>query len=357
MTSCDVVRSCEAEPDAQHRSRRLAILLVRTLDPYVPPATRAPTRPPLDLTEPEYVLESTPAPVIYTPHGNPPWEWLPFVAVALVCLSLFPTLKYCTSGKRTAVLESLELPHTFWLVWELVLAADAALGSVFLLDLLTVRYEREAPYWDELSLIQALVLTLQAALHGIAFLFFGLLPSAMRCIAHELGRDRQGHNWTLLRHKGRQHRAGVKTHKSALPPELDSQQNPSALHYLPPVSMLAVCRASDQDMQLVVPRKVGINSIHLFVSFLQAACAFFYTSHSWPMQASLGASISCMCTFAVMGIFASLTMLRVHQVKRQGLVQLDARFAQSSQSSAPRVGLQGPRGARPLGKAQVNGRS
>ncbi|CAE7840903.1 SPATA5L1 [Symbiodinium sp. CCMP2592] len=365
--------SCEAEADVQHRSKRLAMLLVRTLDPYVPPATPAPTRPPLDLTEPEYALESTAAPILPSPHGDPPWTWLPFVAGAAACLSLFPSLQCCTSGKRSAVLASLELPHTFWLVWELVLVADATVGVVFLLDLLNSRYEREAPYWDELSLFQAAVLTYQAAIHFLAFLFFGFFPSAMRCLAHELGRDRPGHNWTLLRHKGRQHRTGVKSHKSSLPPELDAQQNPSALHYLPAASLLAVCQASDHDMQLVVPRKFGINSIHLFASAVQAACAAFYTSHSWPMQASLGASIACMCTFVVMGIFASLAMLRVHQVNKEGLVQLDARLeAQAIQSPGlrsasaagsapppPRVGLQGPpsRGARPLGKAQGIGRT
>lgn len=364
--------SCEAEADVRHRSKRLATLLVRTLDPYVPPATPAPTRPPLDLTEPEYALESSAAPILLSPHGDPPWTWLPFVAGAAACLSLFPSLQCCTSGKRSAVLASLELPHTFWLVWELVLVADAALGAVFLLDLLNSRYEREAPYWDELSLFQAAVLTYQAAIHGLAFLFFGFFPSAMRCLAHELGRDRPGHNWTLLRHKGRQHRTGVKSHKSSLPPELDAQQNPSALHYLPAASLLAVCQASDHDMQLVVPRKFGINSIHLFASAVQAACAAVYASHSWPMQASLGASIACMCTFVVMGIFASLAMLRVYQINKEGLVQLDARLeAQAIQSPGlrsasaggsaplpPRVGLQGPpsRGARPLGKAQGNGR-
>ncbi|CAE7618271.1 SPATA5L1 [Symbiodinium microadriaticum] len=365
--------SCEAEADVRHRSKRLATLLVRTLDPYVPPATPAPTRPPLDLTEPEYALQSSAAPILLSPHGDPPWTWLPFVAGAAACLSLFPSLQCCTSGKRSAVLASLELPHTFWLVWELVLVADAALGAVFLLDLLNSRYEREAPYWDELSLFQAAVLTYQAAIHGLAFLFFGFFPSAMRCLAHELGRDRPGHNWTLLRHKGRQHRTGVKSHKSSLPPELDAQQNPSALHYLPAASLLAVCQASDHDMQLVVPRKFGINSIHLFASAVQAACAAVYASHSWPMQASLGASIACMCTFVVMGIFASLAMLRVYQINKEGLVQLDARLeAQAIQSPGlrsasaggsaplpPRVGLQGPpsRGARPLGKAQGNGRT
>ena len=359
-------RSCEAEADARHRSKRLATLLIRTQDPDIPPATPAPTRSPLDLSEPEYVLESTAAPIHRTAHGNPPWAWLPLAGVALACFSLFPAVQCCGSGKRGAVLQSLELPHTFWLVWELLLVADIALGALFLLDLLNGRHELEAPFWDELSLCQAAVLTYQASIHGLSFLFFGFLPSAMRCLAHELGRDRPGHNWTLLRHKGRQHRGTVKAQKSALPPELDAEQNPSALHYLPPASMLAVCRASDHDMQMVVPKKLSINSVHLFASAVQAACAAFYSSRSWPMQASLGASIACLCTFLGMGVFASLALVRVHLVKKEGLVQLDVREAQASQrfvaagkSAAlpPRVGLQGPRGARPLGKAQVHGRT
>ena len=357
-------RSCEAEADAQHRSKRTATLLVRTMDPVVPPATLAPTRAPLDLTEPEYTLESTAAPIVYTAHGYPPWTWLPLVALAAASISLFPAIRACSHGKLSAVLQSLELPHTFWLVWELVLVADLTLGTVFLLDLLNSRHEREVPYWDELSLCQAAVLAYQAAIHALAFVFFGLLPSAMRCIAFELGRERQGHNWTLLRHKGRQHRGAGHTRKSALPPELDAEQNPSFLHYLPPISMLAVCQASDRDMQLVVPRKLGINCIHLFASIGQAACAAFYVSRSWPMQASLGAGIACLCIFVAMGIFASLALVRVHLVNKEGLVQLDAkpeaqssqRFVAAGKSAAlpPRVGLQGPpRGAQPLGKAQV----
>ena len=49
------VRLCRAEANDGHRSERLATLLVRTLDPALPPITMTPTRAPLDLSEPYYV--------------------------------------------------------------------------------------------------------------------------------------------------------------------------------------------------------------------------------------------------------------------------------------------------------------
>ena len=69
-------RLCRAEANAGHRSERLATLLLRTLDPALPPITMMPTRAPLDLSEPYYVprnqrtLESS---MIRIFAGN---EWL-----------------------------------------------------------------------------------------------------------------------------------------------------------------------------------------------------------------------------------------------------------------------------------------
>lgn len=357
--------SCEAEADDEHRSPRVAVLLVRTLDPELPPITMTPTRAPLDLSEPFYVLSTTAAPVIRVQHGLTPWDWLWIPSTLIGCLTLGLSIHCCARGRPQTVLQNLELPHTFWLVWELLIVADVSLGVAFLLDLLHARFAREAPYWDELSVIQAAILLFAASLHGAAFLFFGVLPAAGRCLAYEVLKRRDGHSWTLLRYKNVQHRIGTRRpQQTALPPELDSELSPSALHYLPGASLLAVCRASEEDLDQVLPYKIGINAFHFVGSLFQFLCAAYYTSHPWDLPASIGVSVACMCIFLLLAIFVALVLLRAQQVRSSGLLPLPHRLGAISADDAPappRVGLKGAsksaQAPRSLGKAQSQRRT
>ena len=332
------------------------MLLVRTLDPEVPPVTMTPTRAPLDLSEPYYVLETTKAPLIPVAFGVAPWDWLWIPSTLLGCLALGLSIHLCARGTAGTVIANLELPHTFWLIWELLLVADVSVGAVFLVDLLHSRFTHEAPYWDALSIIQAAELLFVAATHVTAFLIFGLLPAGARCLAYQVMKKRDGHSWTLLRYKNAQHRIGArKAQQSALPPELDSDQNPSLLHYLPPLSLLAVCQASEEDLEMVVPYKVGLNSFHFIGSLVQFLCAAYYTSHPWERAVSIGASVACMCITLLIGVALALLILRAQQVRSSGIVPLPHRLGAISDEGAPRVGLKGSKPAqapRSLGKAQ-----
>lgn len=360
-------RFCRVEADGAHRSERLATLLIRTLDPELPPITMMPTRAPLDLSEPYYVLETTKAPVIQVPHGNAPWDWLWLPTTLVGILALAFAIHCCARGKTSMILETLDLPHTFWLIWELLLVVDITLGVAFLFDLLHERFLREAPYWDVLSVVQASVLLFEAAIHGAAFLGFGVLPTLARILATGVLQRRNGHSWTLLRYKNVQHRMGARKPDPELPPELDTEQNPSPLHYLVGASLWAVCRASEQDLEIVIPYKVGINAFHFSGSVIQFFLAAFFVSHPWPRAVSVGVSIASMCITLLIGIVLGLVVLRAHHVGSSGLIRLDvpnrginplgiADEAPKAPMTAPRVGLKGApnvKAPRSLGKAQV----
>lgn len=359
---------CRVEANDGHRSERLATLLVRTLDPALPPITMMPTRAPLDLSEPYYVLSTTRPPLIKIPHGVAPWDWLWVPTTLIGCLALGFAIHCCARGKTAMVLESLDLPHTFWLIWELLLVVDLSLGVGLLLDILHGRFEREAPYWDVLGVVQASVLLFEAAIHGAAFLGFGLLPALARILATQVLKRRNGNSWTLHRYKGVQHRLGSRNQQSALPPELDTDQNPSPLHYLPGASLWAVCRASSHDLELVIPYKVGINSFHFLGSVVQFFCATFFVSHPWQVAVSLGVAISSMCFTLLLAIVMALALMRAHHVASSGLVRLApeelgnlrAAAAPAAPAAPPRVGLKGGPSAkapRSLGKAQTQRRT
>ena len=356
------------EADGAHRSERLATLLIRTLDPELPPITMMPTRAPLDLSEPYYVLETTKAPVIQVPHGNAPWDWLWLPTTLVGILALAFAIHCCARGKTAMILETLDLPHTFWLIWELLLVVDITLGVAFLFDLLHERFLREAPYWDVLSVVQASVLLFEAAIHGAAFLGFGVLPTLARILATGVLQRRNGHSWTLLRYKNVQHRMGARKPDPEVPPELDTEQNPSPLHYLVGASLWAVCRASEQDLEIVIPYKVGINAFHFSGSVIQFFLAAFFVSHPWPRAVSVGVSIASMCITLLIGIVLGLVVLRAHHVGSSGLIRLDVpnrginplgiaeNSAPKAPMTAPRVGLKGAPNVkvpRSVGKAQV----
>ena len=326
-----------------------------------------PTRAPLDLSEPYYVLETTKAPVIQVPHGNAPWDWLWLPTTLVGILALAFAIHCCARGKTAMILETLDLPHTFWLIWELLLVVDITLGVAFLFDLLHERFLREAPYWDVLSVVQASVLLFEAAIHGAAFLGFGVLPTLARILATGVLQRRNGHSWTLLRYKNVQHRMGARKPDPEVPPELDTEQNPSPLHYLVGASLWAVCRASEQDLEIVIPYKVGINAFHFSGSVIQFFLAAFFVSHPWPRAVSVGVSIASMCITLLIGIVLGLVVLRAHHVGSSGLIRLDvpnrginplgiADEAPKAPMTAPRVGLKGApnvKAPRSLGKAQV----
>lgn len=361
---------CRAEANDGHRSERLASLLLRTLDPALPPITATPTRAPLDLSEPYYVLSTTRPPLIQIPHGVAPWDWLWVPTTLIGGLALGFAIHCCARGKNAMVLESLDLPHTFWLIWELLLVVDLSLGVGLLLDILHGRFEREAPYWDVLGVVQASVLCFEAAIHGAAFLGFGALPALARILATQVLKRRSGNSWTLHRYKGVQHRLGSRQQQSALPPELDTDQNPSPLHYLPGASLWAVCRASSHDLELVIPYKVGINSFHFLGSVVQFFCASFFVSHPWEGAVSLGVAISSMCFTLLLAIVMALALMRAHHVASSGLVRLApeelgtlrvaAAGSTGPSAAPPRVGLKGAPSAkapRSLGKAQTQRRT
>lgn len=242
-------------------------------------------------------------------------------------------------------------------------------GVGLLLDILHGRFEREAPYWDVLGVVQASVLFFEAAIHGAAFLGFGALPALARILATQVLKRRSGNSWTLHRYKGVQHRLGSRQQQSALPPELDTDQNPSPLHYLPGASLWAVCRASSHDLELVIPYKVGINSFHFLGSVVQFFCATFFVSHPWQVAVSLGVAISAMCFTLLLAILMALALMRAHHVASSGLIRLApeelgnlrAAAAPAVASAAPpRVGLKGAPSAkapRSLGKAQTQRRT
>eukprot|EP00438_Fugacium_kawagutii_P020329 Skav220851 [mRNA] locus=scaffold1888:519672:520529:- [translate_table: standard] len=272
------------------------------------------------------------------------------------CLALASAIHCCARGRKATVLESLDLPHTFWLIWELLLVVDLTLGVFLLLDILHGRFAREAPYWDVLSTIEAGVLLFEATLHAAAFLALGLIPSLARLMAAGVLQRRPG-GWTLLRYKNMQHRIGSRKPQSALPPELDTEQNPSPLHYLPGASLWAVCRASNHDIELVVPYKVGINAFHFFGSLCQFFVATIFVSHPWQLAVSVGVSISSMCITLLLGIIFALALLRAHHVSSSGLIRLTEETQRSTRApEGPRVGLRGAANVkapvRSLGKAQ-----
>ena len=163
------------------------------------------------------------------------------------------------------------------------------------------------------------------------------------------------------------HRSGArKPQQTALPPELDAEQNPSPLHYLPGCSLLAVCRAGEEDLAAVLPYKVGINSFHFLGSLCQALLCAYYTSHPWERDASVGVSISAMCVTLLQGIMLGLVVLRSYHVRTSGLLPTQLRQTASVEDApppsvappsnlpkAPRVGLRGSNPPRSVGKAQA----
>eukprot|EP00931_Biecheleriopsis_adriatica_P119719 TRINITY_DN94926_c0_g1_i1.p1 TRINITY_DN94926_c0_g1~~TRINITY_DN94926_c0_g1_i1.p1 ORF type:complete len:631 (-),score=88.59 TRINITY_DN94926_c0_g1_i1:77-1690(-) len=322
--------TCKAEPDAEHRYARSSKVLVTTLEPYVPPPPRASTRAPLTLGSDNVAVFTTtvlPEPVIV----ESPVATLVYVSLGLAFVAV-PCAHQCCAGRdRAAAMEALDLPHFFWLLWELFLAADLSLGVIFLQMLLFGRSGLVA-HWDLLSEAVAGALIGSASLHGIAFVFFGLLPSCVRSLATRLASG-DGANLNVVSRQQYRAKRGQKqrsskskmNHLAAALPEagLDAERGPSSLHFLPVAGILAICASSSADIRVVAARKVGLRSFQLLASGTQSVCAGMYLYKPGQTPASTGVAIACLCMSGLMLFLMVVVLVRARRVASEGVFLLE----------------------------------
>ncbi|CAE8609116.1 unnamed protein product [Polarella glacialis] len=246
------------------------------------------------------------SPLPWDDHGTPPWEWLPIVSSGLAVLAIAAT-RACTGQRCRGSFEALDLPHTIWLVWELLVIADPVLGALLLQELLYSRFTGPEPHWDTLSMLMAGSLMCAGAMHVIAFLLYGVLPSLGRQAAggllskvnfsrHLVGHHRYSSAASVVSKRGRNSSKKLSGNglAAALPPDLDPTEGASAFHFLPLAAIVAVCAASHNDISAVAAAKVGMRVVLLLIgNTVQVACSVLYVTSSWPVAASPGVSVGC----------------------------------------------------------------
>ncbi|CAE8691086.1 unnamed protein product [Polarella glacialis] len=299
--------SCKADPDSDHPYKRSAALLVRTLAAARLEVVAETTSVPQSLQQPAAARASlTMSPLPWDDHGTPPWEWLPIVSSGLAVLAIAAT-RACTGQRCRGSFEALDLPHTIWLVWELLVIADPVLGALLLQELLYSRFTGPEPHWDTLSMLMAGSLMCAGAMHVIAFLLYGVLPSLGRQAAggllskvnfsrHLVGHHRYSSAASVVSKRGRNSSKKLSGNglAAALPPDLDPTEGASAFHFLPLAAIVAVCAASHNDISAVAAAKVGMRVVLLLIgNTVQVACSVLYVTSSWPVAASPGVSVGC----------------------------------------------------------------